>query len=247
MSSAPTPAATCELLLPGGHPCGVQAIGRCVDCQRAFCATHRARSYDNFGNLVSHDLCAECYQKRLAAEAEQQDRAWAGSPERYFVTGDARTALLTAGVPTVEIYDVKKQYKSNMWPLSMFFLRVREIEQITLVGRGWILGEFRWRYSQPGPYPDMGRIVTDCLTALLDETDEGYTRRTGVAAQNRDALFGGRGLATRGGERATPFLRVAPHSPGYERLSTADDAFQGDWEAARQAVRRLIERPIWPV
>src|SRR5579863_10095679 len=36
-----TPAAVCELEV-GGRSCGVQAVGRCAFCKRAFCAAHQA-------------------------------------------------------------------------------------------------------------------------------------------------------------------------------------------------------------
>jgi len=52
-------AATCELTA-NGTACGVMAIGRCVDCSRAFCDSHRAAGYQ----VRYVDLCGTCLAKR---------------------------------------------------------------------------------------------------------------------------------------------------------------------------------------
>jgi hypothetical protein len=59
--------------------CGVLAIGRCLQCSKAFCESHRAISRDR---MIMTNLCTECWiagedarRAALAAEAEAQAQA----------------------------------------------------------------------------------------------------------------------------------------------------------------------------
>ena len=50
--------AECEIDV-NGKPCGVQAVGRCVTCGKAFCSTHQARNATTY----YVDMCAPCFAK----------------------------------------------------------------------------------------------------------------------------------------------------------------------------------------
>lgn len=202
--------ATCEIELKSGNICGVPAIGRCIFCERAFCTSHQAYTWQRIGYV---DVCAPCFPKTSEGMRKQaeQERFEA---EEYFRSGTARTALLTSRVPSVDIYWIKPPWETKQ---GLFGRRSNEK---VLIGRGWILGEFRWEYDlrMDG---DSDRVTEDCLTALrdisLDELD-------------RHERYYSRG-----------FTRVRPCSGGYERLKTRHESFgMYNWIEAAQAVRRLV-------
>lgn len=51
-------AAVCESALTSGA-CGVQAVGRCVHCERAFCQSHQ----DLVRGVIQVNVCSECGQR----------------------------------------------------------------------------------------------------------------------------------------------------------------------------------------
>jgi hypothetical protein len=149
------PAAVCELEI-GGQICGVQAVGRCTTCGRAFCATHQAWN----GQTYYLNQCAPCLAKAQAdeekrrQEAAAKHRAKENEAREYIQSGSARTALLTAGVQPVNIYQTqRKEEKKGL------FGRYQWVEVVTSVRHGWVLGPFHW---------DVGEYGARRLTALLD-------------------------------------------------------------------------------
>lgn len=165
-------AAVCGIPVSPTETCGVQAIGRCATCKRAFCTSHMA-FHSNTGWLVN--MCAPCFAEtseqvalaKRVKEAEERDAA-----QRYFSSGAARAALLAAGVPTVELYKVEQHLRPGLF-------RNRKVEEVTPIGRGWVLGEFRWRFPTAGiTYPDGVYVqgttaLRNCLTALQDTSEYG--------------------------------------------------------------------------
>lgn len=218
LNKTQTNAAGCEIELKNGHTCGIQAIGRCTTCGRAFCPTHQAHKWYN-GPFPYVDMCARC----LAVEEAEAVRRWkeAHAPYEYFKSGTARTALLTAGAPLVDIYEIDRKCKAGLFG-------GRYVDVATLIGRGWILGEFKWA-SRWKFYESSNHGVFDenCLTALLDldisDNDPRYWRY-------RDHC----GL-----------VPVQPYSRGYEALT---GVFKGNqqtedlegWREVMQAVKGLI-------
>jgi len=68
--------AECQTVIGADTECGVLAIGRCLDCGRAFCGTHRGRSLqriDGITQTVWQDLCADCSatRRRTPTPAQQ--------------------------------------------------------------------------------------------------------------------------------------------------------------------------------
>ncbi len=217
-------AAGCEIELKDGRYCGIPPIGRCATCGRAFCPTHQAWFYDQF-SYPYVDQCAPCFAKtpaEMARAKSEKDVAERRAAEEYFMSGAARTAFLTAGVPPVKIYSVKRRSKQG-------FFGYKEVEdatpfihkygsKTTEVQHAWILGEFKWQYGIPKSpshsYEDDYEGVTGrCLTALLDLSP----------------AFLGMWIVP------DPLVPVRPWSRGYECLN---GSFYG-WIEAVQAVKRL--------
>jgi hypothetical protein len=170
LNKTETTAAFCEV-----DNCGIHAIGRCTTCKRAFCGSHQAWSGQNY----YIDLCAPCFAIKMAEEVRLKEEA--DAPYEYFRSGAARTALLTSGMQPVKIYIITKRWKDS------FFGRKgggKEVEDATLIGNGWILGEIKWEseHSTSDGRPHVTRQeFMNYLTALLvvspdKEWNYGYNR-----------------------------------------------------------------------
>jgi hypothetical protein len=59
-------AATCETQVRSGL-CGVMAVGRCIDCQQAFCPSHQGLN----ANGPYTNLCSSCLIDRLTQARDQ--------------------------------------------------------------------------------------------------------------------------------------------------------------------------------
>ena len=214
----------CDIELKNGRTCGIPPIGRCATCERAFCLTHQACRWDNYGRVPYVDMCAPCFAKtpeQVALAEQAKRRAEVDAAEQYFRSKAARAALLSSGLPPVEIYQVKRHWE---WKRKGILLReVREqVEVATPIGRGWILGTFKWAYRDTPQRKDLyGVQVYDapCLTALLDAYRDASLKSS--LSFDSWSLLG----------------RVSPYSRGYEALGAGD--LQNDWIAAMQAVKRL--------
>ena len=201
--------ATCEIELKSGKICEIPAIGRCIFCERAFCTSHQAYTWQSVGYV---DVCAPCFPKTsegIGKQAEQERF----EAEEYFRSGAARTALLTSRVPSVDIFAIGRKWKTGLFG-------GRYVDVTTLIGRGWILGEFRWEYDR-NMVGDRDMVTENCLTALRDVSLDELDREEGYYSRG--------------------FTRVRPCSGGYERLKTRNDSFgMYNWIEAAQAVRRLV-------
>ncbi len=207
--------------------CGQIATGRCTTCGRAFCDTHRGYdARDGFGKPYVHvdspyfNMCEPC---SAAEERKRQEEAQAQTPS-YFSSGAAQTALRTASVPPVDIYETRRQWKNGL-----FGLGGRYGDVVIPIGRGWILGEFKWKYLKggrksyndgpnPTEYYGGSDTVENWLTALLENNDN-YSYGLPIFSY---------GLG-----------RVRPYSGGYEVLGMGKSGFAGDWREVAQAVKRL--------
>lgn len=243
MNQTPATAAVCEIELKSGSTCGIQAIGRCITCERAFCLTHQARGYDGFHQLAPYvDLCAPCFAVKQAEDAKRKQEEMA--PYTYFMSGAARTDLLNSGISPIDIYDTvemiwepKKGWELFADTIGSLIFDDRAHDIITgkkrgyryvpgpdrLFGRGWILGEFPWTYSVSIGYRESKNVREDWLTALLDMVQDGDYRLNSYYN--------------------TTLVRVQPYSGGYQAVF--DGTFVGDmakgygWREAMQAVKRL--------
>lgn len=160
--------AVCEKKLNNGYLCRIQAIGRCTTCGEAFCRSHQAwrEGTDYISATPYIDRCSPCLAKERTNEVKQVREALTRIDEarEYFRSGSARTALITCGAPPVTIYNVNERFEN-----VGFFRKERLVKKIISIGRGWILGEFTWRYTNADRYGEgVEHITRNCLTALLD-------------------------------------------------------------------------------
>ena len=169
--------------------------------------------------MTYYQACLEAQRaaeaQQAAARAEEDAKAWAVSPYRYFREDKARSALLAARVPAVEIFDVTTRSEPNKWPLAgiLYDQSYHDVGVATRVGTGWILDEFPWDIVIPGTKyyePDPAVLTENWLTALVNEHEAAY-----LPAVRSGSFFsyGGNG----------PLIRVRSHSRGYERLRLAHD------------------------
>lgn len=227
MNPTPVTPAVC-----GIESCGIQAVGRCATCKRAFCLTHQGYYYNSLFERLSYvDMCVLCSEAKRAEEAKREAEAHA--PWEYFKTGAARAALLAARVPTVEIYRVEKRKETKK---KGFFggSYVEEVEVVVPFARGWILGEFKWWYQTgTGMYGSITSATKNHLTALFD-VDSNEPRLGSHLIYN------------------TTLARVQPFSGGYKYSDYGgSDYFGGKpndyrglhWREAMQSVRQLAGLP----
>lgn len=158
-------AADCEIEAGPGVLCGVAAIGRCADCGRAFCLSHRALRSQPPGGYYTN-LCVGCLYAREARIPP--------SPEHvaFLALRDAREQLRRAEIPSERIVDLQYDYVMRRWRGSGTVPRV--IEEY----RGWVLGEVLWT---------SGRERHKMLTAQLDVD---HHRNGGLVQIRREAEFG---------------------------------------------------------
>ena len=227
-----TTGAGCEIELMDGRSCGIQAVGRCATCGRAFCHSHQAWS----GQTYYIDQCAPCFAKtpgemfRVELAKHKVEEATA---KTYFTLGAARTDLLTARVQPVEIYRVIQLWETTRKGILRRY-HYDTVKKVTFSGCGWILGEFKWTYtvsSSPSRRVPEKAGIENWPTALLDVSPDDF-RSYSYSSWN------------------STLVRVRPCSGGYEHSSSGyewpdpedpnHEDFKSDWRAAAQAVRRLI-------
>lgn len=157
-------AAVCEIVV-NGELCGVQAIGRCTYCGRAFCQSHQARYRDSRDLMVmgldATACCLECLERMEAGAAQwEADRMQpAQEASAYFTSGSAQAAFRARGVSSVGLVTVSPRVG------GMF--RSRVVDDVTSAGRGWLLGEFTWKHTTFQYGEDVAERVKK-LTVLID-------------------------------------------------------------------------------
>jgi len=105
----------CEKLVQRG-PCGVAAIGRCIDCGDAFCLSHQARThYSTMSNL-----CQACQSVRM--EEEQAPRRAAEA-----IQADAKARISAA------VERLAATHRSHL--VQRRRLVIRERVRLRMVGR----------------------------------------------------------------------------------------------------------------
>jgi hypothetical protein len=165
----PDRAVGCGLLLRGALVCGVPPIGRCIDCERAFCATHQGYKWSGFREPFTN-MCGECAAKREAKERQQREEGEVVEKEckEYIYSGRARGDLLAAGIPTIEMHKVRTYYLSG----SLVLLRRGKfVDESYMYRRGWLLGMFSWRFVE-WKYGESSENNRDVLTILLIDGGE---------------------------------------------------------------------------
>ena len=154
--------------------CNVPPIGTCSECGEAFCGTHQAE-----GRYI--DWCSVC---RARAWAPSRAAARENQSAESYLTDSAGRDLIAAGARLVDIYSVK----TNVARKS--FGRSAVNESTELWGKGWVLGEFRWKYHESGHgyggYDEAGNLLT-----VLRQTSQRPTYWQAMfAAVRRDTARG---------------------------------------------------------
>lgn len=159
--------------------CGVLAVGRCVDCSRAFCASDQAQDWQN---RPITNLCPPCQAARTSAEAQsraarEQARADALSAayERIRLAARRLAASGPSATPRRQLDGYKKVRFGRYKTLY------RELEPAWPVGTyTWTAVETQWhgdRVEEPTGVTRHGDIVQmsrDCGNRLAPDD---YTGR----------------------------------------------------------------------
>ena len=232
--SIPQAAAGCEIPLPDSRLCGIPPVGRCSTCGRAFCTTHQARDFTFIPQQVYIDMCASCLATAQAKREEQRRQRLTEENEarKYLQFGSARTALLAAREPTVEIILIplppdlsRKEIKRH----GLFGRREEIIVPPAPVKRGWLLGEHYWEYM--GYDDNLSKKFTEkCMTALLDLPPGGW-KELGYTSGNYLAAYD------------NTVIRVGTNPRGYIQLYGWDKESPLSWAPIAQAAKRLAGEP----
>jgi hypothetical protein len=174
MNQTQAMAAVCEIELNNGSNCGVQAIGRCSTCGRAFCLTHQAQNlsgvvfvgYVSVGDPGMCTSCQEAVQAPIRKEQEEirkEQEEWRAAVE-YFKSGAAQTDLLASGVQSVEIFRIEHKFKKVFLGLGG-----RYIVEVSSFGRGWLVGESQWQFPwQDSPQDHLIILPDHPLSELIE-------------------------------------------------------------------------------
>lgn len=161
MNQTQAMAAVCEIELNNGSNCGVQAIGRCFTCGRAFCLTHQAQDLSKVYTYVP-GMCASCWEA-VQALIRQEQEEWRAAVE-YFRSGAAHTALLASGVQPVEIFQIEHKFQKGFLGLGG-----RYIDEVSSFGRGWLVGESQWHFPwQESPQHHLIVLPDRLLSELIE-------------------------------------------------------------------------------
>jgi hypothetical protein len=148
--------------------CGVTAVGRCLQCGRAFCMTHQAREGSPPIVKAYLDRCLDCIPvhefpaaRKLPYKRPEEMQAW--------IRGEARDRLSAKRYPMTDIYAVR-HFDERKW----YGGRQRS-SKVVLVGPGWLLPPgVTW--TMPGNRAYRTDDTTSYLTtALLAEDSPGLS------------------------------------------------------------------------
>lgn len=114
---------------------------------------------------MPNGLCTECTINTNNANAEHEHIARA---DETYVETQAQTDLRKHKVPTVDVYAVDRNWQYKR------FGRSRQVEEVTLLGTGWIVGKYKWEYTVMG-YQDSHDEEGTFLTVILDKKAPGST------------------------------------------------------------------------
>ena len=148
--------ADCEI-----DDCGVVALGRCIRCKRAFCASHQGKQYINaplFVTVIPLDRCWNCVD---AAEVEK------------------REAMALAGLPVPVEESVMLEWQTNCARAVKIVLQIEDpYERLVTACRYWIkvatgfdwAAEFSYRHMGKGDgSPRVEPVATQPFSAAFPE------------------------------------------------------------------------------
>jgi hypothetical protein len=105
--------AECAIAVRSGASCGVLAVGRCIDCQHAYCTSHAGwiTTWDGIRSGPSANLCEGCMLRR---HNDARQRAEKARHEQETKLERAKAAVIAYGFdrlaqPRVAIYGKKRR------------------------------------------------------------------------------------------------------------------------------------------
>jgi hypothetical protein len=193
-------AAECELEIESGIPCGVQAVGRCSNCRKAFCLTHQAADLAGPVQTTYRDQCTLCL---YLARKPQIEAATRKARLQLFVLGGdrakAQRLLRSANVPMIEVVEFTSSSRKKR------FGGWETTTTRNTIADGWLIGNARWRYNDGSNYGgrdldvehltallnlETGSLATDALVRVVPLEDGTYSKGPGhkgyVAAHDLD-------------------------------------------------------------
>jgi hypothetical protein len=144
-------------------PCGVQAVGRCNRCNRAFCGSHQAVG----GSTTYTNLCSE----HIGAPITNAQFAGHRFPH------EARQELRKNRVQKVTLNAVRTVCETRR------FGKDRYIDE-EFAFRGWIMGQLPWSFYPNTPRSDT-TIKAAYLTALTAREELHVETRSGLVRVSR--------------------------------------------------------------
>ena len=141
--------------------CGVEALGRCLTCGRAFCVTHQAHG---FGGTPYTDLCAPCLNKRRVSEQEGRT-AWRKSVEErinYLLDRlEADGVPMTPRALNVGFVEVYKGLRKRLEPSAG-----------PSIESAWAIGEMEWRRRVDMTLSELTGITRSGRVVLMSGDDD---------------------------------------------------------------------------
>lgn len=121
--------------------CGVIADGRCRQCGRAMCRSHRA--YEPNRWTIAEGRCTSCFQGILAQETQMRDDAKARLDTARATVKRLATALVAAGAKPETRFGTSYSQTYGGFP--------RKMRTTCTPLYGWYVGDFPWRLRKPDP------------------------------------------------------------------------------------------------
>lgn len=170
--------ADCEI-----NNCGVLAVGRCHDCNQAFCTTHRALATDLIHNHYT-DLCSQCLKQQKTDKAAAAALQVAEKEHEEQRRVETLASLKAAGNPRLQARSVPGRY--NLSIFARIFGRVGKAVLVD-VEPAWPIGVCRWMHWGRGEqqnfedlesgYTPSQRIVPMHFATKGDDVEILYAKR----------------------------------------------------------------------
>lgn len=121
--------------------CGVQAIGRCLLCSRAFCGSHQGRvGRYQWATTLLVDRCSACTQER-ASQASQSAEDTEAALARRRIAASARLAEIARTLVDAGILPATRRCRIGS---RRRFLRGYVDDYVEVAPPAWPIGLFEW-------------------------------------------------------------------------------------------------------
>ena len=143
-----TKPAVCEI-----NKCGVIAIGRCDQCGKAFCNSHRGQNYA--GTSFFTNICISCTDAKLASEARQDQASYENKQKVLNRIHKILDALITvSNVGQIPQYERKN--KKRLW---------WHVEDYVGTHKVWPIGNLIWYQGETSFSPSVYNNTPSGITS----------------------------------------------------------------------------------